>query len=398
VLKRNITIAYILAFSKNTWFWLGIWIFYYLRFTDYAGIGIIETILILTMTLAEIPTGAVADLFGKKKTLILAFTLETIGAFMMATAPNFQMLALSVFVMCVGGTFYSGTIDALIFDTLKESGEERSYDTKISNTNTLSLIAPAICSILGGFMYKVNPTFPFYGNAFGYMVGLIASFFLIEPHIDTTKFSFRNFVNQTGQGLKELFKNLDIKKQTILLLSIGFIVVIASEMLDSFLGFEFGFSAEQLGILWSVIFIISALASQLTPFINRLFKGNLSILFVGVLMVVTFFFSPWIGLVFGGLSLVFRSSLEAIFDNLASITVNQNTESKYRATTISTFNMIKNIPYVLSAYFIGSLSDKISAKTTAMYLGILLLGFILAQSIFSRKTLKDNQTTNKYGC
>ena len=193
MLKRNITIAYILAFSKNTWFWLGIWIFYYLRFTDYAGIGIIETILILTMTLAEIPTGAVADLFGKKKTLILAFTLETIGAFMMATAPNFQMLALSVFVMCVGGTFYSGTIDALIFDTLKESGEERSYDTKISNTNTLSLIAPAICSILGGFMYKVNPTFPFYGNAFGYMVGLIASFFLIEPHIDTTKFSFRNF-------------------------------------------------------------------------------------------------------------------------------------------------------------------------------------------------------------
>ncbi|QQG42195.1 MAG: MFS transporter [Candidatus Woesebacteria bacterium] len=391
MLKRNITIAYILAFSKNTWFWLGIWIFYYLRFTDYAGIGIIETILILTMTLAEIPTGAIADLFGKKKTLIIAFTLETVGAFIMATAPNFQMLALSVFVMCVGGAFYSGTIDALIFDTLKESGEEGTYDRKISNTNTLSLIAPAICSILGGFMYKINPTLPFYGNAFGYMIGLIASFFLIEPHIDSIKFSFRNFVSQTGQGLKELFKNLDIKKQTILLLSIGFFVVIASEMLDSFLGFEFGFSAEQLGILWSAVFIISALASQLTPFINRLFKGNLSIIFIGILIVITFLFSPWMGLIMGGLSLVFRSSLEAISGNLASIAINQNTDSKFRATTISTFNMIKNIPYVLSAYFIGSLSDKISAKTTAMYLGILLLGFILAQLIFSRKTLRDRQ-------
>jgi len=67
-MKNNILIAYILAFAKNTWFWLGIWIFYYLRFTNYAGIGLIETVLTVTTTLSEIPTGAVADLLGKKKT------------------------------------------------------------------------------------------------------------------------------------------------------------------------------------------------------------------------------------------------------------------------------------------------------------------------------------------
>src|SRR3989344_5022524 len=100
--RKNILLSYILAFSKNTWFWLGIWIFYYLRFTNYAGIGIIETVLIISITLAEIPTGAVADLFGKKKTLILAFLLEAIGAFIMATAVNLEMLVFSVFVMCLG--------------------------------------------------------------------------------------------------------------------------------------------------------------------------------------------------------------------------------------------------------------------------------------------------------
>ncbi len=389
MLKRNITIAYILAFSKNTWFWLGIWIFYYLRFTDYAGIGIIETILIVTITLTEIPTGAIADMFGKKKTLILAFLIESIGAFMMAASPNFQILALSVFIMCVGGSFYSGTIDALVFDTLKENDDEKDYDKKISNINTVSLIAPAICGALGGFMYKINPTLPFYANAFGYSVGFVASFFLIEPHIDTEKFSFKNFVNQTGQGLRELFKTIDIKKQTVLLFSIGFFVVIASEMLDSFLGFEFGFNAEQLGILWSVIFIISALASQLTPVIKRLFKGNLVIVVTGLIIGVTFIFSPMMGLVLGGISLALRSSLEAIFGNLASISINQNTESKFRATTISTFNMIKNIPYVLSAYFIGSISDRFSAKTTGLYLGILLVIFIFIQLLFLNKNKDD---------
>jgi MFS family permease len=84
--KNNITIAYVLTFAKNTWFWLGIWIFYYLRFTNYAGIGLIETVLIVTTTLTEIPTGAVADLLGKKKTLVIAFLLEAVGAYMMAFA------------------------------------------------------------------------------------------------------------------------------------------------------------------------------------------------------------------------------------------------------------------------------------------------------------------------
>lgn len=171
---RNIYISYFLVFCKNTWFWLGIWIFYYLKFTDYAGIGIIEAVLIITTTLAEIPTGAVADLLGKRNTLVLAFLFEAVGAFMMAFTPSFFILALSVFVMCIGGAFYSGTIDAIIYDTLKENGNENKYDQAISHINTISLIAPAICSIAGGYMYKVSPSLPFIGNAIGYSFGCIS--------------------------------------------------------------------------------------------------------------------------------------------------------------------------------------------------------------------------------
>lgn len=364
-----------------------------MRFTNYAGIGIIETVLIVTVTLAEIPTGAVADLFGKKKTLILAFLLETIGAFMMAAAPNLNVLVLSVFVMCVGSAFYSGTIDAIVFDSLKEEGKEDSYVKKISNINTISLLSPAICGAIGGFMYKVSPSLPFYANAFGYLIGFIASFFLIEPHIDTVKFSIKNFLKQSGQGLRELFKTVDIKRQTILLLSIGFFVIISAEMLDGFLGFEFGFNEIQMGILWSAIYVVCAIASQLTPWIRKIFKGNLSIVIVGVLMAITFMVSPFVGLIVGGLTLALRSSLHSIYGNLYSTVININTESKYRATTLSTFNMIKNTPYVLTAYFIGSLSDKLSAKTFALYLGIVLLIFILFQIFTSKKHLIEKNNS-----
>ena len=64
---KNVKIAYVLSFLWRSWFWLGIWVFYYLRFTDYAGIGLLEAVMITTASLGEIPTGAIADVWGKKK-------------------------------------------------------------------------------------------------------------------------------------------------------------------------------------------------------------------------------------------------------------------------------------------------------------------------------------------
>lgn len=381
MVRRNSLIIYILSFTKNTWFWLGIWIFYYLQFTNYAGIGLIETTLIVTFTLTEIPTGAIADLVGKKKTLILSFLLQTIGSFIMAFAINFEMLIFSVFILCIGGSFYSGTIDAILFDTLKQHGQEDDYDKKISTVNMLSLLAPAVCGLIGGFLYIIHPRLPFIASSVGLLVGLHASLFLIEPTIDTVKFSLQSFILQTKQGLRELFKSTSITHQTLSLLSVGFIVVICSEMLDSFLGFEFGFTPEQLGILWSIIFLVSAFASRMTPFIRNYSSDNLAIFVTGMVIALSLIVSPIVGLAAGGIFLMIRVSLEGVFGNLMSIVVNTNTQSQYRATTLSTFNMIKNIPYVAFAYLIGSLSDTISARNTAFAMGGILLTLLFVQAV-----------------
>jgi MFS family permease len=390
--SKNIVIAYFLSFCKNSWFWLGIWVFYYLRFTNYAGIGIIETVLIITMTLTEIPTGAIADLFGKRKTLFLSFLLQAVGALWMALTPNFSGLALSVFVMGVGGTLYSGTLEALVYDTLKQDKRESAYDRIISVMSSIKLIAPAICGVIGGFLYVVSPSLPFFANAAFYFLGLVGTLFLVEPVIDTEKFSWINYLNQTKQGIKQLTKTINIRNQTILLLSIGVIGVILDEMLYSFLGVEFGLKAEFIGIVWAVIYLISAIAVQTTPFIRRSLGDKKAVILTGGIIALTLKVSPILGLALGVLSILISSTFLAILTNLTSIIINKNTESKYRATTLSTFNMIKNVPYVLTAYFIGSLSDSISAKYSAFVLGIILIFFLIFQTI---KVKPNNQKVNQ---
>ncbi|MBP9718872.1 MAG: MFS transporter [Candidatus Levybacteria bacterium] len=376
-MDRNIQIAYILTIFKNTWFWLGIWIFYYLRFTDYAGIGLIETSLVIAMAISEIPTGAVADLLGKKKTLFVSFLLQAIGGYMMAFAPHVSWLIVAVFIMGIGGAFYSGTLEALVYDSLKQKGQEATYNKVISHITSLGLAVPAICSILGGFLYIMQPNLPFLANALAYSLALIFCLFLIEPKIDTEKFSMKNLLVQTQYGFHQLFKENYIRKQMIILLAIGLVVVICDEMLNSFLGVEFGFKPESIGILWAVIYLVSAFASQLTPYITKFMPYDKSIILIGVLIAVSLIVSPWLGLVIGGFSLLLRSSLQAVYGNVSSIIINDHTESRYRATTLSTFNLIKNIPYVLTAYLLGSMADTYSAVVLASILGVVLMIMLL---------------------
>lgn len=379
MVRRNIPLAYVLTVAKHSWFWLGIWVFYYLRFTNYAGIGLIETVLIVTLTVMEIPTGAIADLLGKRKTLILAFFFEVIGGFMMAVAPNFGVLISSVFVMCVGGALYSGTLDALVYDSLKEQAKESSFDRVISTINAIALVTIAISGAIGGFLYLLSPRFPFYANAIGYAIGLIVSFFLKEPAIDTVKFSFPNFVKQTMQGFRQLTKSVDVKRQTTLLLTIGVFVVIADEMFDGFLGVEFGFLEQQLGLLFSVIYLVAAATSRLTPVLIKRLGHNRSIFLAGIFSSLTFLVSPLLGIVTGGTILILRNVLFTQLNNLSSIAINDATESKFRATTISTFNMMKNIPYALFAFVLGSLADQLSARNLTMILGIVLIVMMIFQ-------------------
>jgi MFS family permease len=379
-LKNNITIAYILTFAKNTWFWFGIWAFYYLNLTDYAGIGLVESTLVVTYTLFEIPTGAIADIIGKKFTIIVAFLFEAIGGYLIINAGGLNTLIISVFIMCVGGTLYSGTIDALIYDSLKQVGNEARYKKIIANITSISLLSHAVCSIVGGYLYLIHPTLPYWGNFIGVSTGLIFTFFIIEPKIDTVKFTFSNYINQTKQGYLQLIKTVEIKWQVITLVMVGGILTITSEMLDSFLGIEFGFKATQMGTVWAIILILSALVSQYSTKLKQVSNHLNYMYIVGILIAITLILSPVVGLVFGFITLLARISLQGVFYNLSSEEINDMTESKYRATTISTFNMIKNLPYLLSAYFIGTISDIISAKMVSFYLGlvlVVLLGFSL---------------------
>jgi hypothetical protein len=67
--------------------------------------------------------------------------------------------------MCVGGSLYSGTLDALVYDTLKDGKEEGRYEKVMANMQTVYLITVAAFGLVGGYLYTLYFRLPFILNA-----------------------------------------------------------------------------------------------------------------------------------------------------------------------------------------------------------------------------------------
>lgn len=370
---KNVKIAYYLSFLWRSWFWLGIWVFYYLRFTDYAGIGFLEAVMITTSTLGEIPTGAIADILGKKKAVSIAFILGALGNLIMAFAPNYWVLIASIMTMTIGGAFYSGSLEALVYDGLKEEGKEKRYEKVIGRMTTMQNLGMAFAGIVGGFLYKWHVSLPFIGVALAYTIGFILSLKLTEPNIDTEKYSWTKFVRQNAEGFRQIFANKRLTFMALALLIPGAFMIATENVLNDATAVELGFSAIQLGIFATLLYLFGVLVSEKTDWLIGKFSSTWLYLSTIAVYSATLLFMPKATFVAGALLLLTRYGIQTFFGNYESIRINAVTDSKYRATTLSTFSLLRNIPYVLSATFIGILINHYTAKLFSMYFGVILL-------------------------
>lgn len=370
---KNVKIASYLSFLWRSWFWLGIWVFYYLRFTDYAGIGFLEAVMITTSTLGEIPTGAIADILGKKKAVSMAFLLGGLGNILMAFAPNYWVLIASIITMTIGGAFYSGSLEALVYDGLKEENKADLYEMVIGRMTTMQNLGMAFAGIVGGLLYKWHVSLPFIAVALAYTIGFILSLKLTEPNIDTQKYSWTKFVRQNAEGFRHIFASKRLTFMALALLIPGSFMIATENVLNDATAVELGFNSIQLGIFATILYLFGVLVSEKTSWL----MGKLSStwLYVGAIAIysATLLLMPKATFLAGAVLLLTRYGIQTIFGNYESIRINAVTDSKYRATTLSTFSLLRNIPYVLSATFIGILMNHYTAKLFSLYFGLIFL-------------------------
>jgi len=89
---------------------------------SYFMIGILVGFREICINLFEIPSGAFADLYGRRRSMILSFTAYIISFVVFAMSRSVTLLFGAMFFFAIGEAFRTGTHKALIFNWLRLEG------------------------------------------------------------------------------------------------------------------------------------------------------------------------------------------------------------------------------------------------------------------------------------
>jgi len=116
--NKQIRFYYLYYALVGTWFATGVLLFFSEKFINVSTFGVIEAITFAIGLLANIPSGALADRFGRRNMVIFGVILNGLGFFLWGLATTGVMIFLGDLLYYVGTAFQTGADDAMMYDYL----------------------------------------------------------------------------------------------------------------------------------------------------------------------------------------------------------------------------------------------------------------------------------------
>ena len=108
---------------------------------------------------AEIPSGALADTWSRRKLYAAGEWITAAGYAVWIVWPSYPGFALGFVLWGVGGAFGSGTLEALLYDELSAAGKEAQYARIAGRGGTVAILAMLVATLVatpawsvGGYM------------------------------------------------------------------------------------------------------------------------------------------------------------------------------------------------------------------------------------------------------
>ena len=338
--QRNEKVFYISEFFNGLIFHMPVWVAFELQFITLGQLALIEAVMQGSQLLSELPTGAIADLLGKKASVIIGRIIGVISLFMYASATSFSGFVVYAIVSGIGDSFVSGAKDALLYDSLKEDGREHQY-TKISSKLSLIFqLSFAAAILLGGALSLWGYTTAIYATVLSYSIVLILSFWLREPHLDTEKFTLPRYIRQFREGFRELFKSPYIRDISLFYIGVGGVTWSAMMIFNTSLLTTIGYTAFEIGIIVAAIRLFNSGVLFGALKVSELVTKRRAYLVFPVIMLLAYLPGFWLTkelAVFAVAGSIFASSARWV---ILGGYVNEHYESKNRATALSTLSLL----------------------------------------------------------
>ncbi len=363
-------------------------------------IGILYAIREVVVYILEVPSGIIADYYGRKKEMYLCFIFYILSFALFFIAGDFYVFIIAMLLFGAGEAFRSGTHKAMILSYL-EKNDLSPYKVYIyGRTRSFSLIGAAISALISIFISLYSPDLN-YIFVFS-IVPYILNLFLI--------YSYPDYLDKEDNKHENKKLNIFLKEDVLgifrkdklrsVLLNQSFFEAFIKSLKDLVQPIILGYILATylysnnihmlnedkivLGIFYFLLSIISAIATKKSHLLEKYISHRkfiyLSFAFMGMIILAISFSLENIALV--AILFILLNVLNNLRKPIYISVLDEYMDKKTRATVISVEYQITAIIILVFAPFFGYIADH-TGLFTALFgtgLAILLSSFI---SIFN---------------
>lgn len=282
--KRNNAILYPI-YKMFSWDLLSFYSIEFLFYTITKGISasqvlMLTSIYIISKIIFQIPSVAISDYFGKRKSIILGNILLVIYMLILIFAPNIGSIAIANIFCAFGYDLKLIAESNLLYDSVATKGGDGIY-TKIDSRGASGYyVLDTALSVIAGYLFVINNYIPIYISLFFLIVSTILSFRFkdIYKAKDTEKKeSFSKFIRGYSTDIIDSFKFIkkSNRMRSYLIFAAvfyGFIKIMSTYKSDLLV--DIGVTEEQFSMIYAVLSLIAAVSVSFSKKVQRHFKNK----------------------------------------------------------------------------------------------------------------------------
>lgn len=387
-IEKNININYLYSFILNFDVTGAIWVLYLsFKGMNLIQIGLLEGIFHITGFIFEVPSGAMADLLGRKKTVLLGRFMCLSSRVIMIFSGSFWGFAIAFIIQALSYNMNSGSGEALVFDSLKQLNKEKDYLSINGKIIFLIEVSGAVAVFVGGVLANYSYVYCYLAAMVLGLFEIILAFNFSEPDICSEK--------EESISIKKHFVNCyHIMKQNkqIRNILLYYPMTFTFFMVTFYYGQQYfqslNMNTVQISVCLLIQGLLSALGAASANKLMKLTKEKIKYL-ASVLMAISIILygisNLWIAIP----SFCVMGFMYGLLTPISSDSLNAKIPSEQRATIISVSSMMYSMMMIIIFPISGAIAEAAGISKTFIGIGVLQLVIMifLFFTLIRQKTL-----------
>ena len=372
-LRANIKKIYLFNILKSTIFVVPVMV----MFLKDNGLSLMDALLLqsyfsLVMVVLEIPSGYIADSYGRKETLVFASVMALCGILGYVVSYDFWDFLVSMTFMAISYSFTSGTLSALVYDTLNGLDEVHRYQKIWGESLFYGLIALAVASIVGAWIAQFDLRYPIYATIpfFAMMIPLSLSFY--EPKREKAIFK-DGYANELITIAKKTF----IQSAKLRWIIIYSAVIFAFNQSMFYLYqpyFELsGIDIAYFGVVFALFQLVAGVVSKYAHQIERRLGERQSMISLTVALSISYLLMSNFIYLFSFIFAFLQQFVRGFRNVIVADYINKLVDSTHRATILSIESFVGKLLYAIILPIWGWVADIYSLETALSVIGVTAL-------------------------